>query len=252
MSQHVKVESKNRVMTITIDRGGKLNALTADMAGAISQAWEDFSTNDDRVAVLTGTDEVFTAGADLIEAGGSRREGWEVHRCVPGMFAEIHKPIISAVAGWCVGAGLYMMQATDLCVAAENATFVYPEAKWGMGGSWVPTGTATRIPLKVAMEIALLGKPMTAQRAYEVGMVNEVVPVGRQLERAYEYADIISKSSPSGIRSMMRHVKLFGPQVRADSISNWPDQLTVLRSADERAEGMAAFRDGREPDYSSF
>lgn len=247
MSEHIQVSSKNRIMTIHLNRADHLNAMTRKTAYAIRQAWEQFNASDDLVAVITGRDEAFTAGADVEDLADPTSEGWEIHQCIPGLLVEVEKPIVSAVAGWCVGAGLYMVQATDLIVAAENAKFVYPEAKMGMGGSWVPTCTATRLPMKIAMELALVGDPISAQRAYDVGMVNAVVEVGQQTEKAYEYAEKIAANAPASIRQMKRHLLDFGPQVQADLVSHMPDRRAAGKVSGDKMEGVAAFREGRKP-----
>jgi len=252
MTGHITSTVVDRIMTIRIDREDKRNAIDREMADQLRRCWEDFNSSTALVAVITGRDEAFSAGADLSGSPSGPGEGWRIHQAVPGVLVDVEKPVISAVAGWCVGVGLYLAQATDLIVAAENARFVYPEPKIGMGGSWVPTGTAARIPLKVAMELALVCEPLSADRAYSVGMVNELVPVGHQTERALQLARKIASHSPSAIRHIKRHVQAHGPQAQADLACNLPDRIAVLRNAEEQAEGIAAFQEGRAPDFSRF
>jgi enoyl-CoA hydratase len=128
------------------------------------------ASEEDRVAVLTGAgDKAFSAGADLRDPPGN------LYRGIPGVGVAVDKPVIGAAAGWVVGGGMVLTTMCDILVAADNVRFSYPEVKVGFTGGII-TNLAARIPHKIAMELLLLGEPIDAKRAYEVGYVNKVVP----------------------------------------------------------------------------
>src|SRR5581483_4924978 len=143
-----------------------------------------------RVAILTAAgDDIFTAGADLNDPPP---RFWQA---VPNVGVPVSKPIITAVAGPVVGAGVSIVAMSDLCVAAENTRFIYPEAKVGIAVGLV-SSIAARIPHKLAMELLLIGDAMDVQRAYQIGLVNRVVPAGAQVATATEMARMIAANAP--------------------------------------------------------
>ena len=166
---------------ITINRPERRNAICAQTAIELQQAFAEFDHSTQKVAVVTGSgDAAFSSGADV----SSLPELW---RCIPTLGITTEKPVIAAVAGHCVGGALVMTMMCDLLVAADNAKFSYPEAALGFTGGLIAS-LAARIPHKVAMEMLLLCRTLDARRAYEVGFANEVVPVGQQVIRALALA----------------------------------------------------------------
>jgi len=158
----VTVEQRGPVSVIAINRPEKLNAINKAVAIELQQAFAAFDRSEQRVAILTGTGgRAFSSGADVTDLP-------ELWRCVPTVGIATDKPIIAAVAGWCIGGGLVMAMMCDLLVAADNARFSYPEGKVGITGGMI-AGLAARIPHKVAMEMMLVGEPIDAARAYAVG-----------------------------------------------------------------------------------
>src|SRR5471032_448411 len=183
---------------ITINRPERRNAICAETSLLLQKAFVEFERSPtQRAAVLTGAgNEAFSGGADT----GNFPELW---RCIPTVGFETNKPIISAVGGWCVGGALVLAMMCDLAVAAENARFSYPEARLGFTGGMI-AGLAARIPHKVAMELMLLCRIVDAQRAYNVGLVNEVVPTGQQVPAALKMARELAEFSPLIQRSRKR------------------------------------------------
>src|SRR3954470_23201788 len=185
----VTVENRGPVTLIAINRPEKLNAINKAVAVELQQAFAEFNRSEQRVAVLTGTGErAFSSGADVTDLP-------ELWRCVPTVGITTEKPVIAAVSGWCIGGGLVMAMMCDLLVAAENARFSYPEGKVGITGGMI-AGLAARIPHKIAMEIMLLGEPIDAQRAYQIGLANRVVPDGSEIEAAFAMAEKIIDLAP--------------------------------------------------------
>ena len=181
--------------------------------------------------MLTATgDKAFTVGADLNDIPH------DLWRGVPGIGVEIDKPIVGAVAGWVVGGGLVLANQCDLLVAADNTTFLYPEAKVGFSGGLI-SSLAVRIPHKVAMEMLLVGEALSVQRAYEIGFVNKIVPVGEQRQAALAYAHKIAANAPLVVQLLKRFAT--GP-FRKDR-PKWPaSRAARSRRHDERRRGRRA------------
>jgi enoyl-CoA hydratase len=239
----VTIEERGPVSVIAINRPEKLNAINKAVAIELQQAFAAFERSDQRVAILTGLGgRAFSAGADVTDLP-------ELWRCVPTVGIKTDKPIIAAVAGWCIGGGLVMAMMCDLLVAAETARFSYPEGKVGITGGMI-AGLAARIPHKVAMEMMLLGEPMEARRAYEVGLVNQVVPAGSEVDAAVGMAEKIVDLAPLALAAMKRFVNDgVLPKSPAELMARYGAELGVVRESEDAKEGVRAFRERRRPRY---
>ena len=238
----LKVENRGPVTIFTIDNAAKRNVISQATALDLQRSFEEFDRSDQRVAIITGAgDEAFTAGADL-------RDIPEFWRCTPGAGITTDKPIIAAVAGWCIGGGITLVGMCDLAVAAENAKFSYPEARLGFTQGFI-TGIAARIPHKIAMEVMLLGRTFDAQRAYAAGLVNEVVPTGKQLEVALGMAEEIARCAPLVIRTIKRFVGQIVPETPSMQFARTLQQIDALRNSADFTEGTQAFREKRLPEF---
>jgi enoyl-CoA hydratase len=229
---------------IAIDRPHKKNAICAQTALALQQAFAEFDAAEaQRVAVLTGTgNDAFSAGADLSNPP-------ELWRCIPTVGITTDKPVIAAVAGWCVGGALVAAMMADLLVAADNARFSYPEAKVGFTGGLISV-LPTRIPHKIAMELILLCRTIDARRAYEVGFVNEIVPVGEQVERALAMARELAGFSPLVLRTLKRFiVNEVMPKGPSERMAHAMRQLNGVKDSEDALEAAAAFREKRAPQW---
>ncbi len=240
----VTYRSKDGIATIAINRPEKLNALSNAVVAGIRDAFIRLNESDDRCAILTGTgDRAFSVGADLKDPPRDP-DLWE---CIPGVGIDVDKPLIAAVTGYCVGGAYVLVQMCDIAVVDETADFFYPEAQIGFCGGLIAS-CAARLPYKIAMEFMLTGKHFDAQRAYEVGMVNKVVPKGEHIAGAMEYAEIFRDSSPMVLGMLKRFVRNEvmprGPSEQAALARR--DLLAITRSEDQR-EGGRAFREKRKP-----
>ena len=239
----VSVEERGPVTIVAIDRPEKLNAINKAVAIELQQAFAAFDKSPQRVAILTGTGgRAFSAGADVTDLP-------ELWRCVPTVGITTEKPIIAAVSGWCIGGGLVMAMMCDLIVAAQSARFSYPEGKVGITGGMI-AGLAARIPHKVAMELMLLGEPISAERAYAVGFANRVVGDGSEVEEALKMAEKIVDLAPLALATMKRFVNdgvlAKGP---AELVARYGADLAAVRNSEDAAEGVQAFRERRKPRY---
>ncbi len=229
---------------ITIDRPGRRNAICAQTAIELQQAFADFDRSDQLVAVLTGSgDAAFSSGADVTRLP-------ELWRCVPTLGITTEKPVIAAVAGHCVGGALVMAMMCDLLVAADNAKFSYPEAALGFTGGLIAS-LAARIPHKVAMELLLLCRTLDAQRAFAVGFANEIVPVGQQVTQALAMAREMTAFSPLVLRTLKRFVNdgvmAQGPSERMARANR---DLALVRDSEDAREAKLAFAQRRKPQFT--
>ena len=239
----VTVEERGPVTIVAINRPEKLNAINKQVAVDLQSAFAAFDRAAQRVAILTGAGgRAFSAGADVTDLP-------ELWRCVPTVGITTEKPIIAAASGWCIGGGLVIAMMCDLLVAAESAKFSYPEGKVGITGGMI-AGLAARIPHKIAMELMLLGEPITAQRAYEVGLANCVVPDGSELAEAIAMAHKIVDLAPLALATMKRfvndHILPKGPSELA---ARFGAELAAVRDSEDAAEGVRAFKERRKPQY---
>jgi enoyl-CoA hydratase/carnithine racemase len=245
MSDAVTYELVSGVAWLTIDRPERRNALSAEVRAGLFAGARRFNADEDaRVLVLTGAgDKAFCAGADLKEMA-------DAALTVPppdfapqfGRNIEIAKPVIAAVNGVAYAGGFMLAQYCDLCIAADTATFAVSEVRVGRGSPWAAP-LAWLLPPRVAMQILLTGDPVPAQRAYELGLVNEVVPAAELRAAAQALAERIAANAPLSVLASKRTVYLSRPEVFEQAERIW---APVYLSADAQ-EGPAAFRDKRPP-----
>jgi enoyl-CoA hydratase/carnithine racemase len=239
----VSYDVRERVALITIRRPEKLNAINAQVALDLQAAWERFEAGDERVAVIAGDGDNFSAGADVNDLP-------ELWRCIPGIGAMVEKPVIAATSGYCIGGAIVLAQMCDLCIAAESTSFIYPEAKLGFTGGMI-AGLAGRIPHKIAMEMMLLGRPMSAQRAYEAGFVNAVVPRGEHVETALAWASELAEHAPLVLRTLKRFVtNQVLPQGPSELMALAHRELQVVQTSADIEEGRSAWREKRRPHFN--
>lgn len=243
-SEAVTYEGDGNVAVITLNRPERMNRLDADIIAGLEDAWHRLMTMDDhRVALLIGAgDQAFSAGADLIAVPH------DLYRAVPGVGVPVDKPVVAAVHGWCVGGAMVLATMADILVAADNTQFSYPEVKVGFSGGLIAT-LAARIPHKIAMELLLTGDTIDAERAYQAGYVNRVVPAGELGVVAMDFARRIAATAPLPSRMLKRFVAetvAKGPTERAGIARTQVDHVNA--SADW-FEGREAFFDKRPPQF---
>jgi len=239
----VSVEERGPVSIISINRPEKLNAINKAVAIELQEAFAAFDRSAQRVAILTGAGgRAFSAGADVTDLP-------ELWRCVPTVGIATDKPIIAAIGGWCIGGGLVMAMMCDLLVASESAKFSYPEGKVGITGGMI-AGLAARIPHKVAMEMMLVGEPISAERAYQIGLANRVVPDGREVGEALALAEKIVDLAPLALAAMKRFVNDgVLPKGPAELAARYGAELAAVRNSADAEEGVRAFKERRKPRY---
>jgi enoyl-CoA hydratase/carnithine racemase len=242
-SDVVTYESRDNIAVITINRPEKMNAFNPAVGEGFKAAWKRLNESDDRVAIITGAgDRAFSAGADVSDVA----ENWSF---MPGVGVEMRKPLIAAVNGWCIGIAVVLVQLCDLCVMREDAKFSYPEAQLGFCGGLV-ANIVSRMPHKVAMELILVGEPMTAGRAYEVGFVNKVVPADQVMAEAMAYARILANNAPLVVELLKHFSGQCLPKGPAELSGIARTELAKVSDSADQQEGRAAFREKRKPVFS--
>lgn len=238
----IDLESQDGVTVVTINRPGKRNALTAGMCNDLRRAWEVFRDSQDRVAILAAQGDIFTAGADL---NNPPAQFW---KALPEVGVDIGKPVIAAVNGAVVGMGVTMIAFCDLCVASTSSKFIYPEARVGIAAGLI-SSLSTRIPHKIAMELMLLGEPVSAQRAYEVGLVNRLVAPGAHMEEAMKMARTMTQSAPLVLKFLKEMTRETLPKSPVESAYLTQARAEQVALSADAQEGVQAFREKRAPRF---
>ena len=249
----IQTEVSDHILTVTIDRPAAKNALTTAMLTDLERAFVEFAEDDDLwVAILTGSGpDAFCAGGDLGEAlpavtSGNFRIASEDP--VERFFSHVFKPIIGAVNGICYAGGLEILQGTDIRICADTARFALGEVRWGLipaGGSHIRL--PRQVPWAVAMELLLTGRPISAERAREVGLVNYVVDPSEVMTEARRWADVLCANGPLAVRTA-KEIAVRGLMLDAPFTLETALSPRVYSSADAK-EGPAAFTEQRQPRF---
>ncbi|MDB5811425.1 MAG: crotonase [Betaproteobacteria bacterium] len=241
-SSAVTYEAVDQIAIVTLNRPAQRNAINQDVADGLLAAWERFNASDERVAILTNAGDDFCVGVDV------KAPAQDFPACVPNVGVRLNKPLIAAVSGWTVGGAVVMVQMADLCVAADTTKFSFPEAKVGFTGALV-AGLAARIPHKIAMELMLLGEVVGAERAYQVGLVNKVVPRDQLLEAAMSYARRLAANAPMVLALLREFVSEVLPRGPSEVAAHGRLAIARVRQSEDAKEGVASFKAKRKPQF---
>ena len=256
----VRFEVANRVATITLARPDRLNAVNQAMKDDLRAAWQEVRENSDIwAAIITGEGRAFSSGADVesLDAKGfKRRDRWDELAIIdtirswpsPRRMA-VHKPVIAAVNGICVGVTLDLVTEADIPIASDRAQFLDSHVSIGFVSSHEMVNMARRVPVAVTMRMALLGsrERMSAERALQVGLVTEVVPHDKLMDRARELAEMVCSNAPLAVwgtkMAILRGLGL--PIEQAEEIA--AGYVEVVEQSEDHAEGPRAFVEKRKP-----
>ena len=240
------------IAIITINRPDTRNALTKEVRDGLRAAWDRFEREGGlRIAILTGTgDKAFCAGGDLKEMVET---GMQVPPRdffpLPYDTIELSKPTIAAVNGVAFAGGWMIAQACDLCVASTEARFAVTEVKVGRSSPWAAP-LIHMIPQRIMMEILLTGKPITAQRAYEIGLINRLAEPAALMDCALALAAEILEGAPLSVQAARETVMLSTEMGRSAALkAARAASETAYRSSDAQ-EGPRAFAEKRKPVWS--
>lgn len=239
------------IAIITINRPEQRNALSLEVRQGLFAAWDRFENDADaRIAVLTGSGEkAFCAGGDLKEMVERKlqvppRDMFPV----PYENIKLSKPTIAAVNGVAFAGGWMISQACDLCVASDTAKFAITEVKVGRGSPWAAP-LIHMIPQRIFMEIVLTGKPISAQRAYEIGLVNRIAEPAALMDTALELAREVLEGAPLSVAAARETVMLSTEMGRAAAIDAGYEAHVTAYTSEDAQEGPLAFSQKRKPEW---
>ena len=249
----ILTETRGRVGLVTLNRPEAMNALNPTVLGELMNALETFDADDNVGAmVLTGSEKVFAAGADIKFMAEASEEEMRQSPFIDSFdrIRAIRKPIIAAVSGWALGGGCELAMACDMIVASEKAKFGQPEITIGV----IPgAGGTQRLTLAVgkaiAMEMVLNNRILSAQEALQFGLVNRVVSVESFLSDALSLAEEIASRAPVAVRAGKEAVNAVFEGPLTDGLSKEKELFYGLFSTEDQKEGMQAFIEKRKPDW---
>lgn len=249
MNDHVIYDQQAGVAWLTINRPEARNALSRGVRQGLLEGFTRFRDDPSAaVLVLTGAGEAaFSAGGDLKEMAETAL-GVPPPDFLPYLnrtFA-LDKPVIAAVNGVAYGGGFLLAQMCDLCVAAEHARFGITEARWGRGAPWAAP-LPWLIPPRVAMELLLTAEPISASRAYEVGLVNRVVPAAELRTAARAMAERIAGNAPLSVRAGKAMVYAAAEVGWTAALAEGDRHFERAYLSEDAQEGPRAFRERRPP-----
>ncbi|HZP28067.1 MAG TPA: enoyl-CoA hydratase/isomerase family protein [Acidimicrobiia bacterium] len=253
----------DRIATITFNRPERLNAVNLKMGGELRDAYAAAEADDDVwTIIVTANGRAFCSGADVegVPADGrvphegrylSHIREWEAPQEATPPFRSMAKPIVVAVNGLCCGAGMDLVTTGDLVIASERAEFFDPHVSIGLVSGREMVRVARTLPVNVAMRMALLGKHerLSAQRAYDLGLITEIVEHDRLQDRARELAETVNRNAPLAVRGTRLAIRkglglpLYEAELLAEAFRE-----RVLHT-DDAAEGPRAFLERREPNW---
>jgi enoyl-CoA hydratase len=247
-------ERRGRVEILRMNRPEARNAMSGELSLAIERALDEIEADREVLTVvLTGTGPIFCAGADLkvVARGG----GAEIETPKGGFGGlvrrEFPKPIIAAVQGPALAGGFELVLACDLVVAADVATFGLPEAKRGLlAAAGGPVRLAQRVALPIALELVMTGDQISAQRAYDLGLVNRIVPAHKVVDEAVALAERINENAPTAVRVGRRLVRDSAGRPEAEGMARTLELVGEIFSSGDAIEGATAFAEKRAPVWS--
>ncbi|MFJ2667620.1 enoyl-CoA hydratase-related protein [Nocardia fluminea] len=251
MSDELLVDRHGSILTIRLNRPKARNALTPSMIHHIGAAARDAESDPEvRAVLITGTgDRAFCAGMDLqafadgASFGGDDPDYLAYQKLSSGALTV---PVVAAANGSAIGGGLELLLGCDVIVAADTATFGLPEVKRGLFPGGSGTAIAQRIPLGVALELTLTGDPITAARAYDLGLVNAVSSAEETFDTALVFAERIAANAPLGLAACKELVRMSvtAPTRTRERLSHWQSEVF---SSEDAKEGARAFFEKRTP-----
>lgn len=264
--EHVEIEWNGHIATLWLDRPEKRNALSADMWRDIPAAMAEIDADESaRVVLLAARGPAFTVGIDIEllaamqpEAGSPAESSMKLYRTIKQMqrtavcFAESPKPVIAAIQGYCLGAGMDLVTACDIRLAAQDAIFSIRETRMGLVAD---IGTLQRLPAIVGpghtAELAYTGKDIDARRAAEIGLLDDVLPDPEVLiGAALELAGLIADNSPlvvQGIKRVLAANDGRTVEQGLDFVAQWNAAYLI---SNDLTEAVTAFFEKRKPDFT--
>jgi E-phenylitaconyl-CoA hydratase len=255
----IEYDKDGHVATIVLNRPHRGNSLTPTMHARIREIWDDVQADDQvRVAIISGAGERhFSTGGDVSVIAERGRVTQDSGPLANEMFwsprnSHVLKPIICAVNGLCAGAGLHFVADADIVLASPNASFMDSHVNVGMVGGVENAALAYRLPLGSVLRMTLMGKDyrMSATRAYELGLVDEVVEQDRLMSTASEMAAVIAANSPAAVQRSKQAIWQSREMGYTQATEYGWAMVRMHWAHPDFKEGPAAFREKRPPDWA--
>ena len=253
MGEFSKVDKSDHIMTVTISRPERLNALHPPGNAELGEVFDDFAADDDMwVAIVTGEGRGFSAGNDLrYQAEGGER--MDTPRGFGGLSSrfDLLKPVIAAVNGVAMGGGFEIALSCDIIIASEAAVFALPEPRVGLAAL---AGGLQRLPRQIgskrALGMILTGRHVPAAEGYELGFVNKVVPADELMEEARRWAGMVCECAPLSVRAS-KDVVYTSLDIASlkDSMEHSYDSVRTMATSEDFIEGPKAFSEKRPPNW---
>jgi enoyl-CoA hydratase len=251
----VEFEQRRNIALLTLNRPEARNAISPEVSQAMAGLLDAIEADDElRAVVLTGSGDVFSAGADLKVVAQGR--GMDIARGKGGFAGIVNrdfpKPVIAAVNGPALAGGFEIVLSCDLVVAADTARFGIPEVQRGlMAAAGGLIRLPKRVPLAIALELAMTGDPIDAPRALALGLVNRVVTGAEVLDTACAIADRIGENSPIAVRLSRRLVREAAEIPEAEGWQRTNELAVQVFASGDAVEGATAFAEKRKPVWQS-
>jgi enoyl-CoA hydratase/carnithine racemase len=253
----IDYKKEGKIAVFTLNRPEALNAIDPENLEELSRSLIDFKDDNElMVGIITGAgDRAFSVGADIKTTLPEIKKTRGQPSAGPPTIMrglDLWKPMIAAVNGACLGGGLEIALACDLRIASENATFGLPEVTLGLIPAWGGTQRLPRvIPLAKAAELLLTGRPITAQEAYRIGLVNKVVPLEELMPAARQLAEMLCRPAPLAVRAA-KQAMIQGTSLSLEGGLELEKTLTdFLVTTDDFDEGCQAFAEKRKPIFKA-
>jgi dehydration protein DpgD len=250
----VRYEKKDNIAFITLDRAEKLNAINRAVVEEIGKIWADFRDDPNLyVAIFSGAGSSFCAGADIKDLGQVEKGRYDLSHSVtlgdrpasPSAYS-VFKPIIGVLKGNVMGSGFWLALECDIRIAAEDTVFALPEPRVGIPTAFA--GLLNRyVPHAIANEFLLTGSRIGARRAYEVGLVNKVVPLDRLMAEAIETPDRICRNAPLAVGAMKKLIRRCWDMDFGSAMAYTDSVIVPVHGSDDAEEGRRAFLEKRRP-----
>lgn len=254
MPDHISISIQDRVLTIRMQRPEKKNALTREMYLAMNEGLQQADADSNvRVVLITGTEDCFTAGNDLVDFANAKPGETSPAILYLQTLAAAKKPVVASVSGVAVGIGTTMLLHCDLVYASSTARFHLPFVNLGLCPE---AGSSVILPSLIgqrrAADLLFLGEAFGAEKARELGIVNEVATEAELPARAQAVARQLAEKPPSALRTTKALLKHGSGAAIADAMARETQQFAALLQGPEAKEAMIAFMQRRKADFSKF
>lgn len=245
--------SQGDIAVLTLNRPEKRNALNIPLLEALCKAIEDAHAKQARVIVLAGAGRAFCAGLDLSEAADASNAQQSAQAIAQALetISQSRAVTMAVVHGAAIAGGAGIMSACDIVVAEETAKIGYPEVRRGLVAGLVMTFLRRQLRERDARELLLLGEPIDAQRAKEIGLVNRVVPEGAALDATLEIANTLLKGAPGALAHSKQMLNDLWPKPLENDLAWALNHHKNVRASREAREGIAAFNEKRKPNWDA-